>query len=482
MLRFLLNDTVVTEADVAADTTVLDYLRENQQLCGTKEGCASGDCGACTAVVASVHDGHLQYRSINTCITLLGSLHGQQLITVEYLQEGTALHPVQQAMVDFHGSQCGFCTPGFVMSMFAMTLNPRPEGVALKTHAEHYLGGNLCRCTGYRPIIDAAMHVLQSDESVAGKFDALSHDTAVTLAAIQPVTESNGFYRPRNIEALCELRARYPHAAIVAGGTDLSLEMTQRLKQYDQVICVQQLDELDYLTSDDKHFYIGPACSIADLLHGLQPLGTDLQNLLFRFGATQVRNQATVGGSIANASPIGDLAPVFIAMDATLVLQSVEGKRSMPMEDFFVDYRQTQLRDNEIVREVILPRPEAAQSADSQLKVYKVSKRIDDDISTVCAAFCVKRHGDVIESLCTGFGGMAAVPKRAKALERAVIGKVIDEALFKEVATALTEDFQPISDARASAEYRQQLVVNLFRRMCIETSSESVMIRVSEHV
>jgi len=519
VLRFLLNNTLVNETGLAADLTVLDYLRGPGKLCGTKEGCASGDCGACTAVVASVVAGELQYKSINTCITLLGSLPGQQLITVEYLQDGDSLHPVQAAMVDCHGSQCGFCTPGFVMSLFAMTRHQLTDTTKIKLHIERSLGGNLCRCTGYRPIVDAATQLLGADATAsderAGETRAVStraasaravstraadkfdQDAAVTISklnAIESGSDASGFYRPHSIDQLCELRAQYPDAPIVAGGTDLSLEMTQRLKRFEKVICIQHLVDLVYLTADEHRYYIGPCCTIADLVDGMQHLGSDFENLLYRFGATQVRNQATVGGSIANASPIGDLAPVFIAMGATVVLQSVDGKRSMPLEDYFVGYRKTQLRDHEFVREIIVPRSlpgdggdtkaAAAQPANTDwvLKVYKVSKRIDDDISTICASFYLRREGDRIEALRTGFGGMAAIPKRAHALEKLVRGKVIDDDLISEASAVLATEFQPISDARASAEYRLQLAANLFYRLCIETGSESIRSRIGEHV
>jgi len=275
--------------------------------------------------------------------------------------------------------------------------------------------------------------------------------------------------------------------------TDLSLAITQRLTRFEKVICVQHLADLNYLTADEDQHYIGPCCTVADLVHGLQHLGRDIVNLLHRFGGTQVRNQATVGGSIANASPIGDLAPMFISMGASVVLQSVEGQRSLLLEDYFIDYRQTQLQDNEIIREIILPRrlppvgsdaatdPDMADRAFA-LKVYKVSKRLDDDISTVCASFYLQRIGDRIETIRTGFGGMAAIPRRAYKLEKAVSGRVIDEELISAAANALAADFQPISDARASAAYRMQLAGNLFRRLCVETGPGTTLSRVGEHV
>ena len=518
MLRFLLNDLHITEHNLAADLTVLDYLRDRANLRGTKEGCASGDCGACTAVVGYVVDGRMQYKSINTCITLIGSLHGQQLITVEHLQNGQELHPVQAAMVNYHGSQCGFCTPGFVMSLFAMAKNSTDIPSDARAHIERYLGGNLCRCTGYRPIFDAAMHILQTPDVAKDKFQQCADATVKALGSISSQAEtgepddsepeagplrngptrSDTFLRPRSIDELSDMRSRYPDAPIAAGTTDLSLEITQRLREFDRIISIQKVADLDYLTSDENNYYIGPCCTIATLARGLTPLGNDVVNMLHRFGATQVRNQATVGGSIGNASPIGDLAPVFISMDATIVLQSIEGQRRMPLEAYFVDYRQTQLAANEFIREIIVPRQPKSEDIGThnnpqnnphnnthnrhQLKVYKVSKRIEDDISTVCAAFYLRRNGDRIEEFRTGFGGMAAIPKRASALEQLVHNQVVDDKLIAGAGAALATDFQPLSDARASADYRLQVATNLFRRLCIETGQEAVVSRVGDHV
>ncbi len=468
MPHFYLNDTEVLETALPPDLTVLDYLRERRRKCGTKEGCASGDCGACTVVVARLNDdGDLNYEAINSCIAFAGSLHASQLITVEDLQHEGQLHPAQQAMVDCHGSQCGFCTPGFVMSLFALWKN----AAQLKdesTHAsiERYLGGNLCRCTGYRPIVDAAEKLLATTV-YADQFEQQKAQTIKNLSAISAQSDDNQYYRPADISELCEMRARLPQARIVAGATDLALEVTQKLARLDALIDVNTVADFNQCHIDGDHMVVGAGLSLSDFADAIKPVFPDVASLMLRFGSQQVRNRGTVGGNIANASPIGDLPPVLIALNATLVLQSSRGIRELSIEDFFLDYRKTALKEDEVVRAVRVPMHGGFDQA-PQLKVYKISKRLDDDISAVCAVFSVVMSGDKIEQISSAFGGMAAIPRRASALEKICRGQTLNEALIKKGGEALERDFQPISDVRASAHYRRRVAGNLLYRLADE--------------
>lgn len=486
VLRFLLNDKIVEEADLPADLTVLDYLRNRQQLTGSKEGCASGDCGACTVVVAESVDGKLVYQSVNSCIAFVGDLHGKQLITVEHLAEGDVLHPAQQAMVDCHGSQCGFCTPGFVMSLFSMTKQSDiMSGASIRKEIDEHLGGNLCRCTGYRPIVDAAMLAInKTAEQPHDKFSESESAVVELLQSINNESVQSHFHRPRQLADLYALRKQFPDAPLLAGGTDLALEVTQNLKQYPNIISIKNIAALNYCRSTDDQWLIGAGYSLTDVLTYFGALNKDIKILLQRFGATQVRNQGTVGGNIANASPIGDLPPLFLALGAEIVLESEQGKRKLALDEFFLDYKKTALNSNEIVSEICIPHSALKDVGGNNpcCKVYKISKRNEDDISAVCAAFNFQLNDGRLSQIKVAFGGMAAIPKRATHLEKVLEGQVLNEATVALADKALVADFQPISDARASAEYRLQVSRNLLRRMAFEVNSVDGLARVHDHV
>ncbi len=486
MLRFLLNDKVVEEANLPADLTVLEYLRNRQRLTGSKEGCASGDCGACTVVVATAVDGRVTYESINSCITFVGALHARQLITVEHLAQADRLHPAQQSMVDCHGSQCGFCTPGFVMSLFSMTKQPDIKpGPALRDQIDEHLGGNLCRCTGYRPIVEAATLAIQTTaEKPSDKF---SENESAVLEILQSIENDDAqahFHRPQRLTDLYAVRKKYPKAPLLAGGTDLALEVTQNLSQYPHIICLKSIVELNYCKSTDDQWLVGAGYTLSDFLTYFGALNSDIKTLLQRFGSTQVRNQGTVGGNIANASPIGDLPPLCIALGAQVVLESERGKRQIALEDFFIDYKKTALNSDEIVSGLRIPHSalKSSGSNNPQCKVYKISKRNDDDISAVCAVFNFQMDGEHLKEIKVAFGGMAAIPKRARHLENVLQGQALTTATLAAADSALEKDFQPISDARASAQYRLNVSKNLLRKMVLEVKSPDEPARVHDHV
>jgi xanthine dehydrogenase small subunit len=464
VIRFLHRGEEVAIEELAADTTVLEYLREHRGCVGTKEGCASGDCGACTVVTARAGENGLDYEPLNACIAPLGSLHGKQLITVEELKDGETWHPVQRAMIEHHASQCGFCTPGFVMSLFA--LFHRGEAISRAALLEA-LGGNLCRCTGYRPIIAAAESVLAAPRE--DQFARREHATIDRLRALEDTERETSalqqhgsqYFRPASAAAVASLLARHPEARLLAGGTDLFLESTQMLKPLPALIDLRAVRELGRIERDDSGITLGAAVTHRQAQEPVLADYPELAELIERFGSLQIRSQGTVLGNVANASPIGDWPPVLLALEARLTLQSVDGSRELGIDDFFIDYRRTALADREFLRSVRLPR----RAATLFLRAYKVSKRYEDDISSVCAVFALRMDGERIASARVACGGMAAVPKRSPGCEAALAGIDLRTADLGAAAAALVSDYQPISDARASAAYRSTVLGNLLRRL-----------------
>ena len=483
LIRFLLNDQEVSLADFDPQTTVLDWLRQERGLCGTKEGCASGDCGACTVVIAEGTEEGLDYRSVNSCITFLGALHGRQLITVEHLADGESLHPVQQAMVDFHASQCGYCTPGIVMSLFALSHRERVTGSAHGLHEVHdWLGGNLCRCTGYRPIVEAAMASLD-----AGADDRFERRSATTLAMLRRLdggvdrdAGSDRFLVPRNIHQLVDAIEENPGARLLAGGTDLALEVTQGLNTLERLILLDRVSEMRRVEVVEDTLSLGAAVTLTDCREVFARYYPPVDDLLGRFGSRQVRNQGTLGGNVANASPIGDLPPVLLALGAEIRLQGRQGSRRMPLDEFFLGYRSTALVAGEVLRDIQVPLPAPHQF----FRVYKVSKRMDDDISAVCLAVNLLFDGPgadaEVVSARIGVGGMAAIPRRAGACEGELTGRPFDEASLGAASDALDREFEPIDDARASAGYRARVARNLLRRCLLERQSGDFPLRVTD--
>ncbi|MFK4751725.1 xanthine dehydrogenase small subunit [Oceanobacter antarcticus] len=512
MIRFLFNDQLREVDDLAPDLTILEYLRTVEVQRGTKEGCASGDCGACTVVVAEPSSvegsadgspegsvtGKLTYKSVNSCITFVGSLHGKQLITIEALKApGQPLHPAQQAMVDCHGSQCGFCTPGFVMSLFALSKNSTPvtavnacDPANPDAHTRHdidlALGGNLCRCTGYRPIIEAAGHVLAAAANDHAN-DHFNHQEAQTWQQLRDLASATDtgslnqgdrhFFVPQTLQQLLDLRCQYPHGRLVAGGTDLALEYTQQLKPLDVLIYTGQVAELQHIQVSNSRLMIGAGVSYSAVMDTLKQHLPEFARMMERLGALQVRNQGTMAGNVANASPIGDTPPVLLALDAIVHVHSPAGASRIAIKDFFSGYRQTCLPAGGVISQIEIP----LDKTDWHRCVFKVSKRFEDDISAVLAALMFKVENDVITAARLAFGGVAATPLRVEAAEQALIGQPATLAGIRAAQTVLAQTLTPLTDVRASAAYRLQLVQNLLARAVLEYQQPHATLEVAHY-
>ncbi len=474
-IRFLLNADEVSLTDVSPTETLLDYLRLRKRLTGSKEGCAEGDCGACTVLVGRLVDGALVYESVNACIRFMGSLSGTHVVTVEYLASANgALHPIQQAMVDQHGSQCGFCTPGFVMSLYGLWLSHENPG---RSEIERALQGNLCRCTGYEPIVKAALEVTASRPSAL--FDPLEKARTEIMAKLwgMQVTERIEIEKdgkrllvPASLSDLTEILAENPGATIVAGSTDVGLWVTKQMRDINPVIFINHLAELQAVSVSGTDIRIGAGVTYSRAMDVLAAHIPGLTPLMWRIGGEQVRNMGTIGGNIANGSPIGDTPPPLIALGATLHLRSRDGgARSLPLEDYFIAYGKQAREPGEFVEAVTVPSPDA----ETHFAVYKISKRRDEDISALCGAFLL-RLGEtgLVETARIAFGGMAATPKRAKAVEAALVGKPWTMETVEAARAAFNTDYQPLTDWRATAEYRQLTAKNLLTRFYLETIGE----------
>ena len=462
-LRFVLGHRPHALPDVAPDRTLLDVLREDLRCTAVKEGCASGDCGACTVAVAEAEEGgRLHWRAINSCIRLAHSVEGMAVFTAEDIAgEGGRLHPAQRAMLECHGSQCGFCTPGFVMSLF--TLHRQRDGAAVsRDEALHALSGNLCRCTGYRPILDAAqtMHhwpdVPLDESGLLQQLKLLAQDGRAPAAD----SASNFYATPTTLSELLRLRAAHPQALIAAGTTDVGLWVTKQHRRFGQIIDVTRVTELRRIERGAHSLSIGAAASLTEAFDALAESRPQLKPFFDRFAGLPVRESGTLGGNVANGSPIGDSMPLLIALGATLVLASTRGERTLPIEDFYLAYRKTALAPDEVLARIEVPQP----TPHEWLRADKISKRFEDDISAVCLAVALQVEDGVIHSARIGAGGVAAVPARAIQTEAALAGQQCAEAIFDAAATVLEAEFKPLSDMRASSAYRRAVLGNLLRR------------------
>jgi xanthine dehydrogenase small subunit len=461
-IEFTLNGSPIVLEAVPPSRTVLEFLREDRGLKGTKEGCAEGDCGACTVVVAERVADRACFRAVNACIQFVPALHGKGLLTVEGITPTAGLHPVQQAMVDCHASQCGFCTPGVVMSLFALF---KSATQASRDEVEAALSGNLCRCTGYRPIVDAGMSMFaMSPAPMPGSLN-LPGPRPDDLRCLPERSWSAPM--PKTLAALADAYAANPQALLVAGSTDLGLTVTKGLKEMSSVLFTTQVAELRHIRQDAEGIEIGAAVSLTDAFAALDVLYPELRKLWRRFASPPIRNAGTLGGNVANGSPIGDSLPVLLALGASVCLRRGNVSRVLPVDQFYLAYQKNAMQPGELLVGVrIPPRP-----AGLMLRAYKVAKRCDQDICTVLAAVALRlQDGRVIEAR-VAYGGMAATAARARHVEAALQGRCWDEAAVERAIADLPRDFTPISDHRGSAEYRLHVAGQLLRRAWLESTA-----------
>ena len=472
-IRFLLNNRAMTVGDVAPTTSVLEYLRQRTGCMGTKEGCAEGDCGACTVVIGERRHGEIVMKTVNACIRFLPTLQGKALFTVEYLRgENGHLHPVQQAMVDCHASQCGFCTPGFVMSLWGLYANgagSKNANESDETSVRRAITGNLCRCTGYRPIIEAGKRMFDMPTI---HFDRIALAQMLASLAQTQTTETTcfenqgrRFYTPRTLAELIKLRAAFPESTILAGGTDIGLWVNKQFRELGDIVYTGEVAELRAITEDAVEMAIGAAVSLSDTHATLRRHYPEMNELWERFASMPIRNAGTLGGNIANGSPIGDAMPALMVLGARVTLRNAARSRQMPLEELYVGYQRLAILPDEILVSIHIPKP----TPRLRFRVYKLSKRFDSDISALCAAFAIEMDGASIRKIRIAYGGMAAIPKRASRTEANMLGKTWDEATLNLAMMSLSQDFAPLTDLRASTDYRMNAARNLVRRFHLET-------------
>ncbi|SHN19880.1 xanthine dehydrogenase small subunit [Duganella sacchari] len=471
-IRFYFRGAVQEIHHAAPTRTVLQHLREDLHCTGTKEGCAEGDCGACTVVVGSLNAaGQLEMKAVNSCIQFAPTLDGKALFTVEDMQQPDgALHPVQQAMVECHGSQCGFCTPGFVMSLWGMYLDKDGQP-AQRKEIDDCLSGNLCRCTGYRPIIDAAHRMTELPKvdfdraALTQQLQALQRDAGASYTA-----QGQTFHAPRTLEELVALRVAHPKATLLAGSTDIGLWVTKQMRELGDIIYLGHVTALQSVEHKDGMLEIGAGVSLNDAYGALCKLyPQELGELWQRFASLPIRNAGTLGGNVANGSPIGDSMPWLIALGSEVVLHGAAGRRVLPLEAFYLGYQKKDLQAGEFVAAVRVPLPRANVT----FRTYKLAKRFDQDISAVCAAFAFTLDGNTVVDARIAYGGMAATPCRAPRAEASLTGLSWSETNLRVAMDMLAQDYAPLSDMRASNTYRMQTAQNLLRRFWLETRADA---------
>jgi len=463
-IKFVWENKVYSINNPDPNETLLNYVRLKLKKTGTKEGCAEGGCGACTVVLGELKNDNIIYKAINSCISFVPSLEGKQLILVEDLvKKNGTLHPVQDAMIKYHGSQCGFCTPGFVMSLFAMYKNFSSYN---NERICDSISGNLCRCTGYRPIIDAAKSL-----NKVSKLDQFYNNRKKTLKLLKKIDSKNLSYKngnkkyfsPKNINQLKKIIKENPNSIFLSGGTDLSLQVTKERKEINNIISLNSIKELKFIKEKNGNIEVGASTSLKEFELFIKKYYPDFNLILKRYGSDQIRNVGTIAGNIVTASPIGDTLPLLLSLDAKIVLQKISNKTVLPLKKFFISYRKTRLKKGEFIHSIIIP-----IFKKNIFKAYKISKRVDDDISTVCASFNLEIINNKIKNVKIAYGGMAPIPKRAINCEKTLVNSSLSEESFNKAMKKLERDFAPIDDMRASKSYRMEIAKNLLIKCFLE--------------
>ena len=470
-ISFIHSGKIINIINPDPNETLLNFVRNKLKKTGTKEGCAEGGCGACTVVLGELKDNDINYTAINSCITFLPTLSGKQLILVEDLiSKDNLIHPVQEAMVKCHGSQCGFCTPGFVMSLFSMFKN---YSKLKEDTIKDSIAGNLCRCTGYNPIIKAAKSLRTKN-----KIDHFTKNKKVTIAMLKKIENKSiaiykkgkKYFAPRYVSELKKILKKNSKSKLLSGGTDLSLVVTKERKDIESIIYINSVKELNYIRNNNKYIEVGAATSLRDFEIFIKKYYPDFNKILQRYGSVQIRNVATIAGNIATASPIGDNLPLLLVLDCQIILQGIKKNKIIPIKDFFISYRQTKLKEGQFIHSVRIP-----IYNNNIFKAYKISKRFDDDISSVCAAFNLKIENKKIKKIKIAYGGMAAIPKRAIHCERVLLNSLITRDKIDKAKNALEKDFSPISDMRASSRYRKIIAKNLLEKCFLEINEKKII-------
>jgi len=467
-IQFIYNNQICSIENPDPNKTVLDYVRNDLKKNGTKEGCAEGGCGACTVVLGELNNSKLVYKSINSCISFLPSINGKHLILVEDLMsKKNELHPIQEAMVKFHGSQCGFCTPGFIMSLFAMYKNFKKFDDEI---IEETLSGNLCRCTGYRPIIDAAKSLNNKRDNDHFKKDQtkiISLLKKINNNEVEIFHKNKKYFSPKSLNNLKKIIKKNPHSYFLSGGTDLSLEVTKLRGEIKSIISLNSVKELKFVKKNKNYIEVGAGVSLYDFQNIIKSYYLDFYNILKRYGSVQIRNVGTVSGNIVTASPIGDTLPLLLSLDAVIKIQTKDTLKIIPLDQFFISYRKTKLKKGDFVYSVKIP-----INKKNYFKAYKISKRFDDDISTVCASFNLLIKKNKIVKAKIAYGGMSEIPKRATSIEKILDNSIFSKELFLKAQNLIKDDFSPIDDMRASRNYRIEIAKNLLMKFFYEISTK----------
>ena len=466
-IQFLLNNKIHKIKNPDPNKTILNYIRDDLKKTGTKEGCAEGGCGACTIVLGELDKGKMNYKSINACISFLPILNGKQLILVEDLADSNRPHIVQEAMVKFHGSQCGFCTPGFTMSLFSMYKNYKSINNEL---VEEVLSGNLCRCTGYRPIIEAAKSLNNKKD-----YDQFKRNQNKTISLLRKIKDvdieinyrGRKYFAPKTIPNLKKLLKKYPNAKILSGGTDLSLEVTKFRKEIKTIISLNSINKLNFIKKGKNLLEIGATTSLFKFQNLIKKYFIDFYDVLKRYGSLQIRNVGTIAGNIATASPIGDMLPLLLSLDAKIVIYGINKKKIYSLNQFFISYRKTKLKKGEFIYSIKIP-----LNRENVFKAYKISKRFDDDISSVCGSFSFLIKKNRITKVAIAYGGMSEIPKRALTIEKNLINSEFSENTFSRAVDLMNKDFSPLDDMRASKNYRLTVAKNLLLKAFYEINDK----------